>query len=116
MQRARRTESRSKKAKTGIESAFSTIGAQAALDRDELVAIICNEFCRGQRVGDIQKVVKENYGLDLTREQPYDIVRWAAVNGRLQYLAPLESRPADATWIPTGRAEAGSAGEQPAKE
>ena len=61
------------------------------LDRDELISVVCNEFCRANRVGTIKKVVKDRYGIELTREQPYDIVRWAAANGRLQYIAPIES-------------------------
>jgi DNA-binding transcriptional regulator LsrR (DeoR family) len=68
-----------------------TLAAFEGQDRERLISLVCNQFCKGLRVSQILASLKREHGIDLTREQPYEILRWAAENGRLQYLAPLES-------------------------
>jgi DNA-binding transcriptional regulator LsrR (DeoR family) len=68
-----------------------TLTAFEGQDREQLISLVCNQFCKGLRVSQILDSLKREHGIDLTREQPYEILRWAADNGRLQYLAPLES-------------------------
>src|SRR4051794_15868705 len=50
-------------------------------DREQLASLVCNHFCRGLRVSQILAELKREHGIDLTREQPYEILRWAAENG-----------------------------------
>jgi DNA-binding transcriptional regulator LsrR (DeoR family) len=77
-------------------------------DREHLISLVCNQFCKGLRVSQILVSLKREHGIDLTREQPYEILRWAAENGRLQYLVPLESELShrileDHSWLKRAR-------------
>ncbi len=60
------------------------------VDLDEIVSTVCNSLDRS--VGQIIDVVERRHGVRLGREQPYEIVRRAATEGRLQYDAPVDSR------------------------
>jgi hypothetical protein len=85
-----------------------TLAAFDGQDREQLISLVCNQFCKGLRVSQILAALKQEHGVDLTREQPYEILRWAAENGRLQYLAPLESELShrileDHSWLKRAR-------------
>src|SRR5690242_470835 len=56
---------------------------------DEVIAFVCNHLdCP---VGRIVELVSKQFGLQLNREQPYEMLRRAAAAGRLLYIAPLDS-------------------------
>lgn len=76
---------------TGPNRGNRTLAAFDGQDRERLISLVCNQFCKGLRVSQILSALKQQHGIDLTREQPYEILRWAAENGRLQYSAPLEA-------------------------
>lgn len=61
----------------------------AGVDLDTITSCICNNLDR--TVGRIIELVKEKFGVELNREQPYEILRRAAAAGRLHYAAPLDS-------------------------
>lgn len=92
-------------------------------DREAIVALVCNQFCTGVRVGDIHAELKKQ-GVSLTREQPYEILRWAAEEGRLSYNPPLDAPAAhrlleEYSWLQRARVvntpEAGDVARQGAK-
>jgi len=62
-----------------------------APDNEELASFVCAKFCRGLTVSEIKAAVKDELKIDLSREQPYEILRRAALDGRLQHVVPQDS-------------------------
>jgi DNA-binding transcriptional regulator LsrR (DeoR family) len=62
------------------------------LDRRELIAAVCNHFCQGQPMGRIRELIRTELGVELKREDPWQIVSFAAAEGWLRYQAPHEAR------------------------
>ena len=64
---------------------------RAGLDRRELIAAVCQAFCKGTPASQIRDEVSREFGIaDMSREEPYRLLAHAAVSGWLQYRAPLE--------------------------
>ena len=61
----------------------------AGVDLDEIMSSVCNNLHR--TVGQIIELVRKDFGVELNREQPYEMLRRAAAAGRLHYDAPLDS-------------------------
>jgi hypothetical protein len=59
-------------------------------DLDELTSFVCNNL--DQPVSRIASLVEEEFGIQLGREHPYELVRRAASAGRLSYDSPIDSR------------------------
>jgi DNA-binding transcriptional regulator LsrR (DeoR family) len=85
------TVSRGRRPGQAPKARSRTLAGFEAQDRERLISLVCNQFCKGLRVSQILASLKEQ-GIDITREQPYEILRWAAEHGRLQYCAPLEAQ------------------------
>lgn len=63
--------------------------ASAGVDLDVVMSLVCNNL--HLTVGQILEVVTTELGINLNREQPYEILRRAAASNRLHYIAPLDS-------------------------
>ncbi len=75
-------------------SSLERIRRQAARDpkkfqHDELVSVVCKYFCRGMPVTQIAKTVREKMKIELSREEPYRLISFAAQRQWLRYQAPL---------------------------
>jgi hypothetical protein len=70
--------------------ATATIGESSKLDRMEKITAVCNFFCQGLTVREIQEAMKDEYGEAgaIKREEPYAILAFAASRGWLQFRAP----------------------------
>ncbi|MFH1842908.1 MAG: hypothetical protein ABIF77_06845 [bacterium] len=57
------------------------------LDRLEKISAVCELFCQGLRVREIQAAMREKYGEagEMKREEPYTILNYAATKGWLQF-------------------------------
>jgi DNA-binding transcriptional regulator LsrR (DeoR family) len=58
------------------------------MTREELLSVVCHLFCAGHPAGEIATLVKERYGVTLSREQPYRLLSAAASRGWLRFYAP----------------------------
>ncbi len=61
-----------------------------SLEDRELVAAVCERFCQGQSPTEIRESILEDLRRKLTREQPYQILSFAAMNGWLQFVPPVD--------------------------
>jgi hypothetical protein len=59
-------------------------------DEKEVISLVCKYFCKGHKVADIQKVLKQNHGVIVSRERPYKLLAKATKRGLLKYEAPLD--------------------------
>ena len=60
------------------------------LAHEELVIEVCRLFCLGRSPSDIAMEMNSQYGLTMTREQPYKLLQYAASSGLLRVVAPRE--------------------------
>lgn len=60
------------------------------VSNEELMGIVCNLFCEGAPIGSIKAMLKAK-GIDVPRERPYRLMTEAALEGRLQYVAPMDA-------------------------
>ena len=60
------------------------------LDHRELVAAVCHYFCQGHTMSVIRERMHADYGVELKREDPWQLVSLAATEGWLRFLAPHE--------------------------
>lgn len=67
----------------------------AGLERDAVIAAVCKYFCEGAPVSQIRDLVNRQFGMHLNREEPWQFLAYAAQQGRLRYLAPLEQALSD---------------------
>jgi len=67
----------------------------AAFTREELVAAVCKYFCRGLPVAEIIHEVRSKLGIELSREEPYRIVAFAAQKGWIRFQAPIAHELSD---------------------
>ncbi len=56
----------------------------------DLVEQVCKRFCRGDSPSEIRQGIKKELKRDLPREQPYQILSFAAMNGLLRYVPPVD--------------------------
>ncbi len=56
----------------------------------ELIEAVCTRFCEGDSPTQVREAVEQQLGRALTREQPYQILSFAAMNGLIRYLPPLD--------------------------
>jgi DNA-binding transcriptional regulator LsrR (DeoR family) len=87
------------------------------MSEDEKRNIVCSLFCEeGLTAVQIKKRMKEEYGEEITREEPYQHLRAAAARGWIRFVPPLDlslgqhvrsAHPwlQDAAVVPTGRTE-----------
>jgi hypothetical protein len=73
-------------------------GSEPVLDRLEKITAVCELFCQGLRVREIQAAMRERYGEAgrLTREEPYRILSYAAAKGWLRFRPPPHQEYAQA--------------------
>lgn len=62
------------------------------LSSNELRGLVCNLICEGVEVSRIQVLMKERYGVNMTRQRPYQILREAAEAGNMSYHAPRKEK------------------------
>jgi len=87
------------------------------LTDEEVLAIVCGYFCeQGLTAVEIQKKLRENHAVVITREKPYEYLRRAASKGWIHFVPPPEHSLLrhvkraypwlhDATVVPTARTE-----------
>lgn len=63
-----------------------------SVDHEETVAAVCKYFCRGYTPSAIADLMKEHYGIEMTREAPYKYLRYAALHNWLQFTAPRQDQ------------------------
>lgn len=80
-----KTRRKKKTQRTGRES-LEDMG----LDHLERVALVCKYFCEGKQPGQIQKILKRDHRITISREAPYRYLAYAASKGWIQFMAPLE--------------------------
>jgi len=61
------------------------------LSREEVQSAVAKYFCRGFMPAEIAKRVYEEYGVEISREDPARILSYLGQRGRLQYVPPLET-------------------------
>jgi DNA-binding transcriptional regulator LsrR (DeoR family) len=61
------------------------------LDDDEKMAAVCNLFIQGYNAPKIAELMKRTYGIEMTREQPYGLIRQAASRGWFRFVARPDS-------------------------
>ncbi len=54
----------------------------------QLIDAVCSRFCKGDSPTQIREFIERGLGRVLTREQPYQILSYAALNGLLKYAPP----------------------------
>ena len=57
---------------------------------DELVSLVCKHFCRGFSMSETRDLLLTKHGVKLNREEPWQMVSYAALNGRIRFVAPYE--------------------------
>lgn len=67
-----------------------------SLGEEELVAAVCNYFCQGHSVSTIARLVTNEYGTAISREDPYRLLAYAAKRGWLRFVPPKDSPLAEA--------------------
>ena len=60
------------------------------LDEMEVLTAVCKLFCKGHTIAEIIPMAKVQYGLTLSREEPYQYISYAASEGWLQFLPSPE--------------------------
>lgn len=63
---------------------------QDLMDKREITAAVCKLLCKGHTATEICQHMKSHHGVELTREEPYQYVQYAASHGFLRYAAPAE--------------------------
>ena len=60
------------------------------LDYLERIALVCKYFCQGFPPGEIQKILRRDHKISISREAPYRYLAFAAKKGWIQFVAPLD--------------------------
>lgn len=60
------------------------------LDFTEMLTAVCKLFCNGSTAADIKRQMKERYNVDMSREEPYQVLSWAASNRWIRFTPPHE--------------------------
>jgi DNA-binding transcriptional regulator LsrR (DeoR family) len=61
----------------------------------DVIAAVCQGFCKGQSGTKIREGVERELGRSLSREEPYKILSFAGLRGWLEFVPPLEHKRAD---------------------
>jgi hypothetical protein len=67
----------------------------SSADRAEIEAAVVKYFCDGVAVSQIARLIREGFGIEMTREAPWRVLGEAARDGRFRYLPRSESSLAD---------------------
>jgi hypothetical protein len=74
------------------KSEHQTNDSPVVLDDVEIQSRVCTLICSGKSIREVQKeLASGNPSVQLTRQQPYTILKNAAKRGRIRYVAPIES-------------------------
>lgn len=65
-------------------------GARQGFSYDELVSLVSKYFCRGHSMSEIREILAKDDGISLNREEPWQMVSYAARKGWIRYVAPAE--------------------------
>jgi DNA-binding transcriptional regulator LsrR (DeoR family) len=68
---------------------------QSGLEHDEIVAIVCKYFCDGVAPADIAARMRQEHGIEMTREGPYKYIRYAASKRWVRFVPPNVGHLAD---------------------
>jgi len=60
------------------------------MDFDELVSVVCKLFCKGHTASEIRDLTEERYHVVMSREEPYQLLSYAASNGWMRFNPPFE--------------------------
>lgn len=60
------------------------------LDQTEVLTAVCKFFCKGHTASEIKHLMKERHGIDMPREEPYQLISFAASQGWVRFVAPCE--------------------------
>lgn len=99
MTRARQKKGREASETEGVDSpdAVGWVGKRTsrevrdhdmALDRKELLGLVCQMFCSGLKAGEIRDKLRTDHGIKLNREAPYQLIARAASQGWIRYTPP----------------------------
>jgi len=79
-----------------VRGANPGVSARApTADRAEIEAAVVKHFCDGVAVSQIAQLIRERFGIAMTREAPWRVLGEAARDGRFRYLPRSESSLAD---------------------
>ena len=65
------------------------------LTRDEIRMLILEYICQGKMAVEVVDIMKEDHGIVITREKPYQVLAWAAARGMIRLVPDLHHRLAD---------------------
>ncbi len=57
---------------------------------DEQVSLVCRYFSRGDTPSDIRRILESDHGITLKREEPWQMIGYAAAKGWIRFVAPYE--------------------------
>jgi len=58
----------------------------------EIVAAVCKYFCKGHTATEIAERMRDEHGVEMTREEPYQFIAYAAAQNWLRFAAPHDYR------------------------
>jgi DNA-binding transcriptional regulator LsrR (DeoR family) len=63
---------------------------RGGLDFREVVAAVCRYFCKGSTATEIRELMQKEWNVEMTREEPYQCISYAASRDWIRFVAPHE--------------------------